>query len=323
MQTSPFGDTGIQLSRLCLGTMMFGPKTSRDDSVAIMHRALEAGIGFWDCAAMYGDGLSERIVGEAMAGRRDRVFLATKVHKGLTRDDIVSSCEESLQRLDTDYIDLFQIHWPAEGMNLIEIARAFDELIRAGKVRFAGCCNYGAYLMALSRQSAEREGLATLGSNQIPYNPIERGAEIELLPYCASENIPVMVYRPVSMGLLTGKYRQGRPAPEGSRGQTDERIANWLARYGEAIERFVARAKQKGVAPAALASAWLLVNRAPIFPIVGVSRMEQLEEALTATEIAMDEAERAEIAGWFDAAPWEEAGGNFPPLRRTFGLIER
>lgn len=326
MQSKPvprkkFADTGIEVSSVCLGTMMFGARTPADDSVRLMHRALDAGIDFWDTAPMYSDTTTEKIVGEALAGRRDRVFLATKVHKGVTYRDIVGSCDESLQRLRTDRIDLFQIHWPKERMNLDEITRALDDLVRAGKVRFVGCCNFPAWVVAKAREWSAVNHRARLVSVQPPYNLIERGIEIELLPMCHQEKLAVIPYRPLVMGLLSGKYKPGAPLPADARGQTDERIGRGLAKHGDAIGKLLQFAADQGTTSSAVALAWVRLHPAITSPIVGVSRTEQLEELVRNAAFEITPGQREQLSAWFDSEVKEEALGAFPAWRRRYDVL--
>ncbi len=321
LQRVPFGRTGIQVAEMCLGTMMFGGKTDLGESTRILHRALDLGADFIDTAPMYENGTTEEIVGRALRGKRERVFLATKVHSGVTRQHILSSADESLRRLQTDHMDLFQIHWPKTGMNLAEIMEVLDLLVRQGKTRLVGCCNFPAYVMAQLNAIAAGRGLATLVSFQPPYNVLERGIEVECLPYCLAEGMAVLPYRPLSIGLLTGKYRQGQPLPSDSRGLNDARIPRWLERFGGGIEKLAAFARARGVSTAAVAVAWVRCHPAVTAPIVGVSTVEQLEESMRAMRFRLSPAEREEVSSFFDTEVKEIGGGDFPALRRELGLV--
>ncbi|MBK9941115.1 MAG: aldo/keto reductase [Kouleothrix sp.] len=316
-----FGSTGEQVSELCLGTMMFGDRCDQAEADRILGSAIDGGVTFIDTAAMYRDGETERILGQILPGRRDKLFIATKVHKGVDAASIAGSIDESLERMRIDYVDLYLIHWPRKGMQPEPIMRALNRVVQAGKARFVGCCNYPAWLFAHSNAIAERNGWARLVCNQLPYNLIERGVEVELLPQALAENVAITVYRPLLIGLLAGKYQPGAPIAANSRGQTDPRIAAWLERYGAAITRFNQLAAARGLHPAQLAIAWLRHSPAVTAPIGGVSALNQLQPLLDAFTVELSAAEHQELAGLFDSAVKEEAGGAFPGLRRELELL--
>src|ERR1700730_11563449 len=221
MDYRQLGRTGVQVSPLCLGCMMFGRRTSPEDSYAIIDRALDAGLNFLDTANVYARGLSEEITGEALRrnGSRQRVVLATKVHGRMADDDvnalgnsrrhIIAECEASLTRLKTDYIDLYQIHRPAS-------ATAIDELIRSGKVRYIGTSTYGAWQVVESLWVSKELGLNRFVTEQPPYNILDRRIERELVPMTQTFGIGLIPWSPIAGGLLSGKYRRGQPLPEGS-----------------------------------------------------------------------------------------------------------
>lgn len=321
MKYVPFGSTGEQLSQLCLGTMMFGDRTDQQESDRILGSALENGVNFIDTAAMYCDGLTETILGNICKGRRDKLFVATKVHKGVDADSILSSIDESLARLQMDYVDLYQIHWPRQGMQPEAIMQALDHIVQAGKARFVGCCNYPAWLFAHSNAIAERHGWATLVSNQLPYNLVERGIEIELLPQALHEHVAIMIYRPLLIGLLAGKYQPGATLASDSRGQTDKRIATWLERYATALAGFAQFAADHGVHPSHVAIAWLRHSAAVTAVIGGVSRFDQLQDQINAFSFELSDAEYQQLVDLFDTTVKEEAGGAFPGLRRETRLL--
>jgi aryl-alcohol dehydrogenase-like predicted oxidoreductase len=316
-----FGHTGETLSEMCLGTMMFGDRCDEAESDRMLAAAIERGVNFVDTAAMYVEGRTEEILGRILQGRRDKLFIATKVHKGLDRRSILESIDESLARLRTGYVDLYLIHWPRAGMRPEEIMEALDAVVRQGKARYVGCCNYPAWLYAYSNAIARRNGWPSLVCNQIPYNLLERGAEVEILPQAVAEGVAITTYRPLVMGLLAGKYRPGQPLPADSRGQTDARIPGWLAQYGEAIARFRRFAEDRGLHPAQVAIAWVRYSPAVTAPIVGVSSWQQLDATLAAFEFDLTAEEYAEVTGMFDTAVKEVAGGKFADLRRTLNLV--
>lgn len=321
MQYVEFGTTGAQVSAMCLGTMMFGDRCDQAESDRILGMAIEGGVNFIDTAAMYKDGLTETILGQILKGRRDRLFLATKVHKGVDAASIESSIDESLARMQLEYVDLYMIHWPRKGMRPAEIMGALNRVVAAGKARFVGCCNYPAWLYAHSNAIAAREGWAPLVCNQLPYNLIERGLEVEILPQAIADRVAITIYRPLLIGLLAGKYKVGAPITGNSRGETDARIPAWLDKYGPAIARFEQIAAGRGLHPAQLALAWLRHSPAVTAAIAGVSAADQLPPQLAAFDVLLTDAEHQELSDLFDSAVKEEAGGAFPGLRRELALL--
>ena len=231
MNTIEFANTGVTVSEMCLGTMMFGNRSDEAESARILDTAIEHGVTFIDTAAMYVDGTTEEILGRIMQGKRDRLFVGTKVVGNMEPAWITQSLDESLARMQTDYVDLYMIHWPHEQMAIEPMMGALNEAVTAGKARFIGCCNFPAWLFAHCNAVAAANGWAQLVNNQIPYNLIERGAEVEVLPQAEATNIAITTYRSLCLGLLAGKYTPGEPLPEDSRGQTDKRVALWLDRY--------------------------------------------------------------------------------------------
>lgn len=322
MRAVPFGRTGAHVSEMCLGTMMFGDRCEEAESHRILSAAVEQGVTFIDTAAMYCAGLTEEIIGRWLKDRRrDEVFLATKVHKGIDAQDILSSIDESLARLQTDYVDLYLIHWPVEGMQPRAIMEALAQVVEQGKARFVGCCNYPAWLLAHSNAIASENGWPRLVCNQVPYNLIERGVEVEILPQAHTEGIAITTYRPLVLGLFTGKYRPGQPFPAGSRADDDPRIEQWLNRFAGAFTQFFALAAARQIHPAQLAVAWLRGIPAVTSPIVGVSSFNQLQTSIDAFEVELSADDMSQIAGMFAAAEVQEiGGGRFPELRRVIDL---
>ena len=323
MQRVAFGSTGETVSEMCLGTMMFGDRCDERESDRILSVALDAGVDFLDTAALYAGGATEEILGRLLKGRRDKVFLVTKVRIDL--DDVLKSIEASLKRLRIDYVDAYLIHAPAPGMNPQQIMRDLNKVVQDGKARFVGCSNYPAWLLAHSNRIAERQGWPQLVCNQVPYSLIERGVEVEILPQAYTEQIAVMAYRPLGIGLLSGKYAPGRPLPENSRAITDERIPNWLNRYSTEVASFLKMADELGVAPATLAVAWVRRNRAITSPIIGVSSLRQLETNLAAFEFDLSDEQYRRLNDMFAAtAPFEIASWKpFAEMRRDLDLITR
>src|ERR1700674_791015 len=228
MNYRSLGKTGIKVSAYCLGAMMFGAmgNPDHDDSIRIIHKALDFGVNFIDTADRYSRGESEEIVGKALKGRRDNVVLATKVHgpmgedpnqQGNSRRWIVQAMEASLRRLQTDHIDLYQIHRPAPDTDIEETLAALTDLVRAGKVRAIGSSTFPASEIVEAQRVADRRGLARFRTEQPPYSILNRGIEREVLPTCEKYGMGVMVWSPLSKGMLTGRYRKGQPLPDSGR----------------------------------------------------------------------------------------------------------
>ena len=323
MKTVELGATGVKVSELCLGTMMFADRCDYAASAAIVNAALEHGIDFVDTAAAYSAGACEEFLGRILKGKRDQVFLATKVAKGVDRQSILSSLDESLARLQTDHVDLYMIHWPVQGMNVAEVMQALNETVRSGKARYVGCCNYPAWLVAHSNAIAERNGWAKLMCNQVAYNLIERGVEVEILPQAIAEKIAITAYRPLAIGLLAGKFSTTTPMPVETRGKTDSRVITWLSQHGSSIDRFNRFATDKGIHPANLATAWVRYSDAVTCPIVGVSSLRQLEETIQAAEINLTAEEYAALTDLFNTEVKEEGLQLFPGLKYNFPRLRR
>ena len=229
MHYVPFGRTGLKVSPLTLGCMMFGGKTSPEDSARIIDRALDAGLNLLDTANVYNAGRSEEVTGAALKanGKRDRVILATKVHgvmdatdpnaQGSSRRHIIAACEASLRRLQTDHLDLYQIHRPRSDTPIDETLRALDDLVRAGKVRYLGTTTFAAWQVVESLWCSDRHHLNRFVCEQPPYNILDRRIERELLPMCRTHGIATIPWSPIAGGLLTGKYRLGQPIAGGTR----------------------------------------------------------------------------------------------------------
>ncbi len=322
MKRVKFGKTKEDVSEMCLGTMMFGDRCDESESQRILSFALDVGVNFLDTAAMYCEGRTEEIVGRCLAGKRPEFFITTKVHQGLDEKIISGSLDESLKRLGTDYVDLYLIHWPREKMNPREIMEALDKVVKSGKTRFVGCSNYPAWLFAYSNACAWRNGGTELVCNQIPYNLIERGVEVEVLPQALADKIAITAYRPFVRGLLAGKYKAGEPPPPGSRGDT-EVMTTWLEKYGESLEGLSRFAKSKDVSPAQVAVSWLRKSPAVTSPIIGVSSLEQFKASLKAFDFDLSDDEYNQVTGMFDTEVKEESGGAYKDLRRHLFLLNR
>ncbi len=306
METRALGRTGVEVSPLCLGCMNFGWGTEEADSIKIIHRALDAGINFLDTADVYGQGASETITGKALRGKRDKVFLATKVHgkmgeganqKGNSRLHIIRGCEDSLRRLGVEHIDLYQIHRPQSTVPIDETLRALDDLIGAGKVRYIGTSTYGAWQLVESLWQSEKLNLNRFVCEQPPYNLLDRRIERELLPFAQTYGFGVIPWSPLAGGMLSGKYKRDTKNPEGSRYESG------TFRNGEAvpeaawdiIELVETMSREKDCAMDALAVAWTLANPVVTSAIIGPRTMEQLEANLKSLDVEVTEDDKKRL----------------------------
>jgi aryl-alcohol dehydrogenase-like predicted oxidoreductase len=303
MQFRSLGRTGAQVSDLCLGTMTFGWKTDEAEAFRVVDRFLEAGGNFVDTANVYGRGKSEEITGRALNrdGKRDRVFLATKAHGKMNDDDpnawgnhrfnLIQACEASLKRLGTDHIDLYQIHRPQAAVPIDETLRALDDLVRSGKVRYIGTSTYAAWQVMESLWVAKEYGLNRFVSEQPPYHILDRRVERELVPLALSYGIGIIPWSPLAGGKLTGKYRQGQPAPENSRENPDKfSEGTWKALNG--LEELT---QAKGCSMTAFALAWLNAQPGVTSPIIGPNSVAQLEDNLAASEVTITEEDKKRV----------------------------
>jgi 1-deoxyxylulose-5-phosphate synthase len=299
------GRTGLQVSRICLGTMTFGLQCDEPTAVAILDRAAAGGVTFLDAADVYPVGGSldtvgrtEEILGRWLAGRRHHFVLATKCagvmgarpwERGLSRKHILDAIDASLRRLRTDYVDLYQLHSPDRETPIDETLRALDDVVRAGKARYVGCSNYLAYQVARAIGRSEAQGLVRFDSVQPRYNLLFRQIERELLPLCREEGLGVIPYNPLAGGFLTGKHRRdGGPTP-GTRftlgsaaGRYQDRY--WHEREFDTVEALRPLAAEAGISLTRMAVAWVLAHPAVTAPIIGASRPEQLDDVLPAVE---------------------------------------
>ena len=303
MEPRTLGRTGMRVSPLCLGAMMFGAwgNPDHDDCVRIVHAALDAGINFIDTADVYSGGESEEIVAKALAGgRRDGVILATKVHApmgadpnmaGNSRRWIVREVESSLRRLHTDWIDLYQIHRPDPTCDVDDTLGALSDLVRQGKVRAIGSSTFPADLIVEAQWVAERRGRERFECEQPPYSILTRAAEAGVLPACQRYGMGVIVWSPLNGGWLTGRYRKGDPLPEGGRASRVPQRFNTsrpdvIAKL-DAIEALVPVAADAGVPLTHLALAFVLVHPGVTSAIIGPRTMEQLLGSLGALEVTL------------------------------------
>lgn len=322
MNTIEFANTGVEVSEMCLGTMMFGDRCDEAESARILDTAIDHGVTFIDTAAAYVGGTTEEILGRIMQGKRDKLFIGTKVTKNVDPAWITQSLDESLTRMQVDYVDLYMIHWPRQQMAIEPMMEALNKAVEAGKTRFIGCCNFPAWLLAHCNAVAASNSWAQMVNNQIPYNLFERGAEVEVLPQAAATNIAITTYRSLALGLLAGKYKPSEPLPEDSRGQTDKRVPLWLDRYSDALTGFNQFAADRNLHPAQLAATWVRHSPGVAAPIVGVSSERQLHASLEAFDVELSAEEYTELTNMFSATEVkEESGGNFAPLRRSMTLV--
>jgi aryl-alcohol dehydrogenase-like predicted oxidoreductase len=301
MQYTKLGRTGLKVSRLCLGTMNFGPDTSEPDAFAIMDRALELGINFFDTANVYGwkkgEGITEQIVGRWLSqggGRRERVVLATKVYgemglfpnQGrLSAYHIRRACEDSLRRLKTDVIDLYQMHHVDRETPWEEIWQAFDVLIQQGKIVYVGSSNFAGWHLAQASEIARSRGALGLVSEQCKYNLLTRMVETEIQPACERYGIGLIPYSPIGGGLLAGSGRRGDATK--SRRESDF-AKQGREKHGAALEQYVALCAELGHEPADVALAWLLSRPAVTAPIIGPRSMEHLDSCLNAFALRLE-----------------------------------
>ena len=305
MDYRPLGNTGVKVSKFCLGAMMFGAwgNTDHDDCVRITHAALDAGINFIDTADAYGAGESEEILAKALRGRRDDVVLATKCHlamgpdpnhQGSSRRWIMRACDDSLRRLDTDYIDLFQIHRLQPGCDHDETLGALTDLVRAGKVRYLGSSTYPPSAIVEAQWVAERRGRERFVCEQPPYSLLYRGVEYDALPTCQRYGMGVIPWGPLGGGWLSGRWRKGAMEMESSRANRVP-IRYDLSRPSnqrklDAVEALAQLAEEAGLTLIQMSLAWVINHPAVTSAIIGPRTMEQLDSQLPAAEVTLDEA---------------------------------
>jgi aryl-alcohol dehydrogenase-like predicted oxidoreductase len=296
-----FGRTGVKISPLTLGCMMFGNKTELDDTVRIIDRAIDAGINIIDTANVYARGRSEEFTGEALKrnGKRKDIFLASKVHlpmhdtdgnlRGSSRRHIIQQVEDSLRRLQTDYLDLYQIHRPEPTTAIDETLRALDDLVKSGKVRYIGSTTFAGWQVVEALWASKELGLNRFVSEQPPYNLLDRRIERELLPVAETFGLAVIPWSPIGGGLLSGKYRKGQPLPLDSRytNPNPMQARRFVDRVFDVIEPLSELAVEKSLPLSQLALAWVAQQRGVTSAITGPRTLEQLEDALKAIEVTL------------------------------------
>jgi len=310
MQHVRLGRTGLQVSRICLGTMTFGLQVEEDTSRAILDKAADAGVTFLDTADVYplgGDltsaGRTEEILGRWLRGKRSDFVVATKCFgpmghnrwdMGNSRRHVMDAIDASLRRLQTDFVDLYQLHFDDPGVPIDETLGALDDLVRVGKVRYVGCSNFLAYRLARALGRSDALGLARFVSVQPRYNLLFREFERELFPLCLEEGIGVIPYNPIAGGMLSGKHDRTKPPDEGTRFTLGNAAKTYQDRYWhdnvfDTVDELVKIASDAGIPLPTLAVAWMLRNPAITSPIVGASRPDQLDATIAAVDTKLDD----------------------------------
>jgi len=327
MEYRNLGRTGVKVSPLCLGTDNFANPTPEKESIRMLEAALDAGINFLDTSNIYAQGESERIIGRAFAknGRRHQTIIATKVHypvgpgpneKGNSRLHIIKACEDSLRRLQTDYIDLYQTHRPSFDIPLDETLGAMTDLVRLGKVRYIGSSTAPAWKVLEGIKISEEKGLSRFISEQPPYNLLDRRIENELVPMCREHGLGIIPWSPLAMGMLAGRYTDGKAYPKKSRaslrgGIYAERVTPKAVATGN---RFVHLARKYKISPAQLAILWIKEQPGITAPLIGPRTLEQLEHFIPVMEMSLSDNIRqacdnlvppgSAVADFHNSAPW-------------------
>jgi aryl-alcohol dehydrogenase-like predicted oxidoreductase len=315
MEYTTLGASGLQVSRPCLGAMMFGhgvdAPTSEPDSHRIIDAYLEAGGNFIDTANIYTGGESEEVVGRAIKARRDDVVLATKGYgpigsgpntTGLSRKYLTRALEASLRRLGTDYIDLYQCHWPDSGTPVSETMATLHGFVQSGKVRYLGCSNWSGSQIVEAQWAARDIGGTPFISLQPRYSLNARRIEDDILPACQRQGLGTMIYSPLGGGVLTGKYKPGEPAPEGSRAARGGFWSRMLDDQSVELAVEVGKvAAEIGATPAAVALAWVLSRRGQTTVIIGPRTFEQYEQNMAGFDLTLDPALIKRLS---DASRW-------------------
>jgi aryl-alcohol dehydrogenase-like predicted oxidoreductase len=299
MHYRTLGKTGIKVSPYCLGAMMFGAggNADHDDSIRIIHKALDAGINFVDTADAYSRGDSEVVVGKALKGRRDNIVLATKAHlpmgddpnqQGNSRRWLIRAVEDSLRRLQTDHIDLYQIHRPSPETDIEETLSALTDLMREGKVRVIGSSTFPASEIVEAQWVAERRGLARFRTEQPPYSILNRSIEREILPVCQKYGMGTLVWSPLAKGMLTGRYRKGQPLPDSLR---VKRFPQQMSdeRNLDAVERLIPIAEAAELSLTQMAMAFVMAHPCVTSAILGPRTMQHLDDLLAGAEVVLSD----------------------------------
>ena len=305
MEYRPLGRTGVMVSSLCLGVMNFGGVTNEADSITMIDRALDAGINFIDTANVYNGGQSEVVLGKALKanGKRESIVLATKVNgvmgegqndKGISRYHIIKACEDSLRRLQTDHIDLYQLHRPSATIPQDETLRALDDLVRAGKVRYIGSSTFPAWMVMEGLATSEHYSLVRYISEQPPYNLLDRRIENELVPLCQKYGIAILPWSPLAGGILAGRYGAANQFPDGSRAQRvggsfQDRVSERGVTVAQEMHKL---AQERGMTASQFALLWCKDQPSITSPILGPRTLAHLEDALAIADKKFDPADR-------------------------------
>jgi aryl-alcohol dehydrogenase-like predicted oxidoreductase len=312
MEYRSLGRTGIQVSKLSLGTMLFGGETDEAEAAALVEHAIEAGVNSIDTANIYGRGRSEEILGRALArtGKRQALVLVTKVHvrmddadpnaAGNHRRHIIEQCQASLRRLQTDYLDIYYIHRPSTQVPIDETLRALDDLVRAGYVRYIGTSSFAAWQILEALWVAKEYHLNRFVVEQTPYHLLDRRVERELFPMAQTYGVGVTIWSPLAGGFLSGKYRRGAPWPAAARFPESGERSAWVERHivdraFDVVELTAAIAAEKGCTPAQLAIAWTTQHEAVASVVLGARTVAQLGELLGAHDVRLTPNERARL----------------------------
>jgi aryl-alcohol dehydrogenase-like predicted oxidoreductase len=300
MNYRPLGRTGIKVSPFCLGAMMFGTigNPDQEECIRIIHKALDAGINFLDTADAYNKGESEEIVGKALKGRRHSIVIGTKVHhpmgtdpnqQGASRLWITRAVEDSLRRLQTDYLDLYQIHRPTPDTDIEETLSVLSDLMRAGKVRAIGTSTFPAADIVEAQWVSERRGLARFRAEQPPYSILNRAIEREVLPTCQRYGMGVSAWSPLAKGMLTGKYRKGEKQPDTLRAKYFPKLMS-DERSLDTVEQLLPVAASAGLTLTHMALAFVVAHPAVTSAILGPRTMEQFDDLLAGAQVKLDDA---------------------------------
>ncbi|UCE41709.1 MAG: aldo/keto reductase [Candidatus Aminicenantes bacterium] len=327
MEYRLLGRTGLKVSPLCLGTANFADPTPEEECIAIVNRAVEAGINLIDTGNSYAKGECERVVGKALSlhNNRQKMLLATKVHYPMgpgpndsrnSRLHILKACEDSLRRLNTDYIDIYQIHRPSPELAVEETLGALTDLVRQGKIRYVGCSTHPAWQVMEALMVSEKYGYVKYILEQSPYNLLDRRIENELVPLCKAYGLGILAWAPMAMGVLLGRYSSAKDYPVDSRaalrgGIYAERVTQKGVEVGD---RFVRLAKEIGISPAKLSILWVKGQDGITAPLIGPRSVQQLKELLPVLEMKLDEEVReacdelvppgSAAANFFNSAEW-------------------
>ena len=337
MQYRYLGNTGVQVSPLCLGTMMFGGQTSEEDSMAIIDKAIDLGINFIDTADMYNAGESEAVLGRALKGRRENIVVATKGRQmmgetpneqGGSRLHLMQALDNSLRRLGMEHVDIYYLHAPDYHVPIDQTLRAMDDMVRSGKVRYIACSNIRAWRLCETLWTSDRLGLDRFACVQPLYNIVNRDIEVELFPLCREHSLGVVSYSPLARGILTGKYKPGEQYPEGSRAsRADRRMVQAELRDSsiEVAARLNEYCQGKGVAASQFALAWCLANPQLTSIIIGPRTMNHFEDNVGCLDVEITQADEEFVDSL--VPPGEHSGFGFqdelyPVTGRSSGELE-